>query len=107
MLKLQYTLAFLACLLLALGTPRDVIAADYISQNEYRRAVIDAIAKRHGHGIPYLEENVRDLYSADPAYLETAFDEMERAAGSPEAYLEKGLGLDPEKISLLREKFLV
>ncbi len=94
-------------LLLALGTPREVIEADYMSQNEYRRDMIEALAKRFGRGIPYLEANVRDLYSADPDYLGTAFEEMERFAGSPGAYLEKGLGLDAEKIALLREKFLV
>ena len=34
-------------------------------------------------------------------------EQMDRFAGSPGAYLEKGLGLDAEKIALLREKFLV
>ena len=94
-------------LLSALGTPREVIAADYISQNETLRDFLDAIAKKHGKGIPHLERNVRALYSASPVYLDTAYDEMIRFAGSPEAYLEKGLGLDEKKIALLREKFLI
>lgn len=93
-------------LLTAFGTPREVIYRDYLSQNETCRDSIEVLVKKHSKGIPFIKKNIRALYQAEAVYLDTAFDEMKRLSGSPEAYLKEGLGLTDAELEALREAFL-
>ncbi len=78
----------IAILLLAAGVPMDTVLEDYDLTNHYRRPV------PHLFGPETSEAVSRLLLSAQTKYLEAAIDEMEKAFGSFDAYLAKGLGVD-------------
>jgi protein-tyrosine phosphatase len=77
-----------ALLLMTLGVSRETVLEDYHLTNLYRRAV----PQLFGPDTP--EEIVTILLSAQPKYLEAAFDEIDRLYGSFEAYLKAALGVD-------------
>jgi protein-tyrosine phosphatase len=77
----------IAILLRALDVPLEVVLEDYELTNHYRRAVPQLL----GPGTP--EAVVHILLSAQPKYLEAAFDEMQCVYGSFDAYLANGLGI--------------
>ena len=76
-----------ALLLLALDVPRSTVVEDYNLTNLYRRAV------PHLFGPETPEEVSAILLSANPRYLEAAFDEIDRVYGSFDDYLEQALGV--------------
>jgi protein-tyrosine phosphatase len=83
-------------LLLALDVPRETVAEDYNLTNLYRRAV------PHLFGPETPEEVSAILLSANPRYLEAAFDEIDRVYGSFDDYLEQALGVgDSERQRLV------
>jgi protein-tyrosine phosphatase len=49
---------------------------------------------------------VRGLLGVEAAYLQAAFDAIDRTYGSFEAYTRDGLGLDPAMLARLREVLL-
>ena len=77
-----------ALLLLSVGVPRETVLEDYSLTNLYRRPVPQLL----GPETP--EEVVAVLLSAQPKYLEAAFEEIDRAHGSFDAYLEQALAVD-------------
>jgi protein-tyrosine phosphatase len=77
-----------ALLLMALGVSRETVLEDYDLTNLYRRAA----PQLFGPETP--EEIATILLSAQPKYLEAAFEEIDRTYGSFEAYLETALGVD-------------
>ena len=77
-----------ALLLMALGVAHETVFEDYDLTNLYRRAV----PQLFGPDTP--EEIATILLSAQPKYLEAAFEEIDRTYGSFEAYLETALGVD-------------
>ena len=95
-----------AHLLFALGTPAEVIRADYLSHNENQKKELDRLVAENTNGDERLAKNFRDFYSVFPQFFDAAIDAMARFAGSPEAFPEKGLGLTKEEIEKLRENFL-
>ena len=76
-----------AVLLLALGVSRETVIEDYNLTNLYRRPV------PHLFGPETPEEVSTILLSAQPKYLEAAFDEIDRVYGSFDDYLERALGV--------------
>ena len=76
-----------AVILMAVGVPREVILEDYALTNRYRRDVPHLLSPTTP------AEVVQTLLSAQPKYLEAAYDVIDRAYGSTAGYLEKGLGL--------------
>jgi protein-tyrosine phosphatase len=76
-----------ALLLLALDVPRSTVVEDYNLTNLYRRAV------PHLFGPETPEEVSAILLSANPRYLEAAFDEIGRVYGSFDDYLSEALGV--------------
>ncbi len=77
-----------ALLLAAVGVPRETVFQDYALTNFYRRPVPHLFAP----GTP--DEVTKLLLSAQPKYLEAAFDEIDRVHGSFESYLNQALGVD-------------
>lgn len=77
-----------ALLLLAVGVSRETVLEDYSLTNLYRRPVPQLL----GPETP--EEVVDVLLSAQPKYLEAALEEIDRAHGSFDAYLEQALAVD-------------
>jgi protein-tyrosine phosphatase len=97
-----------ALIQLALGVPRESIMEDYLLTNE----VIDF----EGFLLPRLRANLGDdsidvesakvLSGVCREYLQGSLDEMQRACGSVEGYLEQAIGLSPRAHDTLRDQFL-
>jgi protein-tyrosine phosphatase len=77
-----------ALIMLAIGVSRDTVLEDYALTNQYRRPVPQFF------GPLTSAEVIHTLLSAHPKYLEAALDEIDRAHGSFDAYLDRALGLD-------------
>ena len=61
-----------AALLLAAGVPRDVIVEDYAITNLYRRDIAHLFSNE------IARDAIEMLTAADPRYIETALDEIDR-----------------------------
>jgi protein-tyrosine phosphatase len=77
--------------------PRDVVVQDYSLTNLYRRDI------SHLFGPNTTEDVISLLLAAQPHYLEAAFDEIDRAYGSFETFLERALEFDEPKRARLLE----
>lgn len=80
-----------AALLLALGTPQDVVLDDYALTNSYMRDITDYFAPSAPPAL------VRAVMTAQAQYLHAALDQMRASFGSIDAYLERALGLDDRR----------
>jgi protein-tyrosine phosphatase len=78
----------IAILMLAAGVPMNVVLEDYDLTNQYRRSVPQLFGPQTPEAV------IRILLSAQATYLKAAIEEMEKAFGSFDAYLAKGLGVD-------------
>lgn len=91
-----------AMLLAALGAERSLIMEDFILSKKY----YDPMASQ----IPMQTETQRDvintLISANPAVFEATLDKIDQKYGSLRNYLEKCIGVTPEMMQILRDKFL-
>ena len=92
----------------ALGTPWEAILEDYLATNDFTReftaGALDALSKKSAD--PVLSQIVSALFSVEERYLQAVFDTIREEFGSMDAYLEKGLGLTPEKKARLRALYL-
>lgn len=98
-----------ALLLTALGVEREVIIQDYLLTNTCLQPETDAMVAAVAQKIQdeKVLEGVRILNGADRSYIEAMFAETQRQCGTTDAFLEKRLGLTEEKITALREKYLI
>jgi protein-tyrosine phosphatase len=95
-----------ALLLYALGVNYDTIVADYEASNYYRRAENAKLTNqmsKYGH---VDEEVANAMASAKKAYLDAAFDAIKTQYGSVDNFLKTQIGLDDQKVALLKKKFL-
>jgi protein-tyrosine phosphatase len=97
-----------AALLLALGVPRDAIMQDYLLTNGFSEAATSRMLNvlRVFSLFRTDPDDVRPLLEARPAYLQAAFDTIDRRYGSDDAYVREGLGLDDTTLTRLRENLL-
>ena len=104
-----------AILLSALGVPRETIREDYLLSNTCRSAEVEgrleALRKAAAVTLGVSESevdmtNIRAFYILEAAYIDAAFDEIEREYGSVENYLSEGLGLTRDDIKRLRDELL-
>jgi protein-tyrosine phosphatase len=77
-----------AIILLAVGASRQVVLEDYALTNLYRRQIQYLIGPATPASLMAM------LTSAQPKYLEAAFEVIDRTYGSTDAYLERALLLD-------------
>ncbi|HKP77987.1 MAG TPA: tyrosine-protein phosphatase [Phenylobacterium sp.] len=109
-----------ALVLSALGTPRDVIIADYHLSTTYRRPEfemprLDPAAQPANSTGAFFARLQQDgsyrtprplLDSQQHSYLEAALAEVESRYGSVEAYLDKELGVNAADLAKLRAMYL-
>jgi protein-tyrosine phosphatase len=86
-----------AVILMTAGASREVILEDYALTNLYRREIKHLLAPTTPQSM------IQMLTSAQPKYLEAAFEVIDRRYGSIDGYLERGLGLDAAKRARLVE----
>lgn len=97
----------IAVLLTALGTPEAAIVEDYtlssLPSNQY------VLRTPAGRAVPIdgtTKNRLDPLMEARPAYLEAAWESVERTWGSRNSYLEHGLGITPPVLTALRTRLL-
>lgn len=92
-----------ALVLSALGVPRDTIMQDYLLSNsalDMDRLLADA-------GLNALPADaIKPLLDVEPAYLDAAFEQIDKDYGSVENYLKRELGVDRAAIQRLRQRML-
>jgi protein-tyrosine phosphatase len=94
-----------AALLTLLGVPRDAVHEDFMRSNDYilplyKKPIDGFIAAGGEPSIPAAVLGVKR------AYLEAAFDEMEKRYGTIENYFTEGLGMDAAQQQALRDIYL-
>ena len=90
----------IAVIFMALGVSRQVIVDDYVLTNEYRRDLAFMI----GEGVdPQVQAALKQ---AHPSYIAAAFETIDRAWGSDAAFIEDGLGFNPESRKRLQALLL-
>ncbi len=95
-----------ALILSALGVPREAIMQDYLLTNTVRVAS-PRLSSQQAEGLSRANPDVlRAFGTADPSYLEAAFDEMSRRDGSISGYIHNTLGIGPDQISRMKAHFL-
>ncbi len=92
-----------AVLLTALGVPRETVMADYMASNGYlvekNRAMFSAMPAATA-------AKLEPVFTVRAAYLNAAFDEVDKRYGSFDRYLKEGLGLNDAALARLRVRFL-
>ncbi len=97
-----------ALVLLALGAARDAVVEDYCATRRYldaawREHILAAMLEDPSR----VNRRVADaMFDAHPDYIGAALAEIDARHGSPEAYLRDSLGLGPDRIGKLRERYL-
>jgi protein-tyrosine phosphatase len=96
----------IALLHIALGVPREHIMEDYLLTNTHGPRTFDKDANHLS--MPDLPPPVtRDLLAAREEYLQAFLTALEEHHGSTMQFLTQAIGLTPEKIGILREKFTI
>ncbi len=96
-----------ALVLSALGVPRETIMQDYLLSNsalDMDKLRADAGLNAATAALP--ADAVKPLLDVEPAYLDAAFDQIDKDYGSVEAYLKRELGVDRAAIQRLRQRML-
>jgi len=93
-----------ALLLYALGVPEYTIEEDYLASNKY---IDPKKTVTFSQPLPEsLQESMTALFSANNAYLNSAFDYIRETYGSIDNYLEKEVRVSKGKIIILRKLML-
>jgi protein-tyrosine phosphatase len=99
-----------ALILAALGVSRSTVLIDYMLSNKYL-PVEDEISKMLDTYADYFPSNIdrahlRPMFAVRPEYIDAAFNALDEAYGSTEAYLQQALGLSKADIERLKLKYL-
>ncbi len=89
-------------LLSALSVSMEQIMEDYMKVNVFGKRDVDILMKQIEEG----DKEVRLLFSVDPAYAESVISAMEDECGSVDLFLEKEMGLTPNRRARLKELYL-
>ena len=95
-----------ALLLYALGVPYETIMSDYLATNYYRKSDNEKMIHSMVQYMHVDEGVAKDLSSAKKEYLDETFNAIKLQYGSVENFLKGPLGLDDEKVNILKKKFL-
>lgn len=98
-----------AMILTALGVDADTVRAEYLWTNEIIADKVDRIAD---FCAPYAENDediaeIRQWCRVHPDYFDAVMDDIRRNDGTPDAYLEKVLGLDDNARQQLCQMYLI
>ncbi|MBR6600710.1 MAG: tyrosine-protein phosphatase [Bacteroidaceae bacterium] len=91
-----------AMLLAALGAERDLIVTDFTLSKHYYDPQISQIETT----TEAQQTALNTLISANPAIFEASLDKVESRYGSLRGYLTECIGVTPEMMETLRERFL-
>ena len=104
-----------ALLLTILGVPWETVRDDYLQSNGRiggtvpdQDAFIDSVIERHD-AAPLSDDNraaLRRFFVLEPEYIDAAWDEIDRVAGSFDEYVRHGLGLSDPTIQAIRVNLL-
>jgi len=89
-----------ALLLRAVDVPEDAVLQDYLLTNERL-----TMPQSWRSGLP--AEAMEVLWRVQPAFLQAAFEEVDRRFGSLEGYFREGLGLRAQERERLKRLYLV
>ena len=97
-----------AIFMLALGVDKTTVMEDFLFSNQvlksYNDATILSIEKRVGKRDSL--ETIRKIMGVSQETMQATFAQMESDFGSIDAFIEKGLGIDPAARQKLQDKFL-
>ena len=94
-----------ALLLYALGVPYNTITADYTATNYYRAAENKKAVK--GMAAMHMDKDVAaTMMGADKQYIDATFAAINKQYGSIDSFLKNQIGLDDQKMAILKNKFL-
>ena len=89
------------------GVSPATIMKDYLATNSYINALISSETAQILKAQPTANlQTIADGLGVQPAYLQTALDQVTASYGSMNAYLTKGLGLSQADIYVLRAKMV-
>ena len=91
-----------AMLLAALGADRELIMADFILSKDY----YDPIAAKIKTETESQKKVINTLISANPVVFEATLDKVDAKYGSFRNYLTECIGVTPEMMDVLRNRFL-
>ncbi len=95
-----------ALILFALGVDEKTIVEDYLATNYYRRNENEKAIKAMVQYYKLDEVSAGNMMAAKESYIQSTFTSIKTQYGSIDAYLEKVMGLNAQKRSLLKLKFL-
>ncbi|MEM1268476.1 MAG: tyrosine-protein phosphatase [Bacteroidota bacterium] len=97
-----------ALILLALDVPRETIMEDYLLTNTYRVELSEEEIAHYAEQYDMSVDLMRGFVDqgAVPAAMTAAFDAIETAYGSTDAYLREALGLSTDDLEALRAALL-
>lgn len=93
-----------ALILHTLGVSDDLIMQDYMASNYYRQ-------RENERSIKILTLNgiekavAEDLVMVKPEYLKTTYDAINAKYGSLDAFMQQVMGIGPNEVKVLREKY--
>ena len=91
-----------AMLLAALGADRELIMADFILSKDY----YDPMTSKIKTETESQKTVINTLISANPAIFEATLDKVDEKYGSLRNYLTECIGVTPEMMSILRDRYL-
>ena len=91
-----------AMLLAALGADRELIMADFILSKDY----YDPMTSQIKTETESQKTVINTLISANPVIFETTLDKVDAKYGSLRNYLTECIGVTPEMMNLLRDRYL-
>lgn len=95
-----------ALFLYSLGVPYDTIVSDYLASNYYRKDANSKLEAQMVQNMHLDPEVAKSMAGVKKEYLDATFDAIKKQYGSVDNYLKNQLGLDDQKMTALREKFL-
>lgn len=95
-----------ALFLYSLGVPYDTIMSDYLASNYYRKNVNAQLTAQMVKAMHIDPEVAKSMAGVKKEYLDATFQAIKKQYGSVDNYLKTQIGLDDEKIALLKKKFL-
>jgi protein-tyrosine phosphatase len=95
-----------ALLLYSLGVPYDTIVNDYLASNYYRRSDNDKLISQMVKYMHVDEPVAKTMAGVKKEYMDTTFKAITNQYGSVDNFLKTQIGLDDQKITLLKKRFL-